>query len=112
MKTQRSIGATFPLENPPFHSVYSAYSVVGPFQKLRQAPVPSQDSEPRIQDFCFPLPILHSAICTPHSPNPHGTALFCTVPRTQIFSSGLNPSHRQSKIAAPFGVHPLGCLHL
>src|SRR5688500_653223 len=31
-------------------------------------------------------PILHSALSTLHSPNPYGTALFCSVPRNRIFS--------------------------
>ena len=47
-------------------------------------------------------PILHFApvrkapklspvqVCTLHSPNPHGTALFCTVPGNQIFSLWLS----------------------
>ena len=34
----------------------------------------------------FAQPILHSAIPTLHSPNPYCTAVFCTVPRNEIFS--------------------------
>src|SRR5687767_8094439 len=33
----------------------------------------------------LPNNILQSALSTLHSPNPHGTALFCTVPRNRIF---------------------------
>ena len=37
--------------------------------------------------------ILHPAICTLHSRNPHGTALFCSVPRNENFLSSLHSRH-------------------
>src|SRR5688572_2555588 len=73
------------LSNPgasPSHSTFSR-----PAMPDRACPSPiaeliTHDSSP----ITNPL-ILHSALCNLHSSNPYCTALFCTVPRNQIFST-------------------------
>jgi len=50
-------------------------------------------------------PILHSAFCTLRSQNPHGTAVFCTVPRNEFFYFRSGSSRNSNSVLPlPFGI--------
>src|SRR5687767_4694862 len=75
----------------------------------------SGDSRPRLVNIlhpvistlhspAFPRSILHFAISTLHSRNPYCTAIFCTVPRNELFSFshfGISVPSRKSTISCP-----------
>jgi hypothetical protein len=90
IRDQKSkIRNTFPSQ--PFLTLFNLAQVLeiplfpGFSRKLfKKSSIPPQSTFPPSAHRLL-RPILHSAIATPHSPNPHGTAVFCTVLRNSVF---------------------------